>query len=168
MANSLVIDSRWNWVEHRVVVVEQVKDPRSISVTAMSLSQIPTQLVCSSMAGKNLKLMNQFKELQSIKEKLASNITTQHKFTDQSKSLCAPGTHVELQEDILKWLSPQLVTKEQTFWITGIAGSGKSTLSATLVNNLGKKDTPVAAQFFISRNIAETIDPAKISSTIAE
>ncbi|KAJ7817896.1 hypothetical protein B0H13DRAFT_1662311, partial [Mycena leptocephala] len=54
------------------------------------------------------------------------------------------------------------------FWITGIAGSGKSTLSATVVDNLRKKGTPVAAQFFISRNIHETIDPNKVIPTIAK
>ncbi|KAJ7848277.1 hypothetical protein B0H14DRAFT_2356841, partial [Mycena olivaceomarginata] len=112
--------------------------------------------------------MNQFTELQSIKDKLASHVAAQHKFTDQSKSLCAPDTRVEIQADILKWLSPQPGTKERIFWITGIAGSGKSTLSATLVNNLRRKSTPVAAQFFISRNIPETINPAKIIPTIAQ
>ncbi|KAJ7452554.1 hypothetical protein FB451DRAFT_1050841, partial [Mycena latifolia] len=112
--------------------------------------------------------MNQFKELQSIKEKLASHVAARHKCTDQSKSLCAPGTRMQIQADILEWLSPQPGTNEHIFWITGIAGSGKSTLSATLVNNLRKKGTPVAAQFFISRNIPETIDPAKIVPTIAQ
>ncbi|KAJ7929647.1 hypothetical protein B0H13DRAFT_1596020 [Mycena leptocephala] len=112
--------------------------------------------------------MNQFKELQSIKEKLANHITTQHKFTDQSKSLCAPNTRVEIQRDILEWLSPQPGTNERIFWITGIAGSGKSTLSATLVDNLRKEHTPVAAQFFISRNIPETTNPDKIIPTIAQ
>jgi nucleoside-triphosphatase THEP1 len=112
--------------------------------------------------------MNQFKELQSIKEKLANHITTQHKFTDQSKSLCAPDTRVEIQRDILEWLSPQPGTNERIFWITGIAGSGKSTLSATLVDNLRKEHTPVAAQFFISRNIPETTNPDKIIPTIAQ
>ncbi|KAJ6569854.1 hypothetical protein DFH09DRAFT_830654, partial [Mycena vulgaris] len=82
-------------------------------------------------------------------------------------SLCAPGTRVEIQTDILEWLSPQR-TKEHIVWITGIAGSGKSTLSATLVESLREKHTPVAAQFFISRNIPETIDPAKIIPTIAQ
>ncbi|KAJ7459381.1 hypothetical protein FB451DRAFT_1046193, partial [Mycena latifolia] len=112
--------------------------------------------------------MNQFKEIRFIEEKLANHITTRHKFTDQSKSLCAPGTRVEIQADILEWLSPQPGTNERIFWITGIPGSGKSTLSATLVDNLRKKGTPVAAQFFISRNIPETIDPAKIIPTIAQ
>ncbi|KAF7333562.1 hypothetical protein MSAN_02415200 [Mycena sanguinolenta] len=50
---------------------------------------------------------------------------------------------------------------------TRIAGSGKSTLSATIVNNLRKRKTPVAAQFFISRNIPETVDPKKLVPTIA-
>ncbi|KAJ7465614.1 hypothetical protein FB451DRAFT_954516, partial [Mycena latifolia] len=54
------------------------------------------------------------------------------------------------------------------FWITGMAGSGKSTLSATVVDDLRKQHTPVAAQFFISRNIPETIDPDKIIPTIAK
>ncbi|KAJ7751601.1 hypothetical protein B0H16DRAFT_822555 [Mycena metata] len=107
-------------------------------------------------------------KLQFIKERLAGHVTAQHKFTDQSKSLCAPGTRVEIQADILKWLSPQPGTKKRIFWITGIAGSGKSTLSATVVDTLRKNHTPVAAQFFISRNIPETIDPAKIIPTIAQ
>ncbi|KAJ7777764.1 hypothetical protein B0H14DRAFT_2401422 [Mycena olivaceomarginata] len=66
------------------------------------------------------------------------------------------------------WLSPPPGTKERIFWITGIAGSGKSTLSATLVDNLRKKGTPVAAQFFISRNIPETTNPDKIISMITQ
>ncbi|KAJ7306871.1 hypothetical protein DFH08DRAFT_720387, partial [Mycena albidolilacea] len=112
--------------------------------------------------------MDQFKELQFIKEKLAGHVAAQHKFTDQSKSLCAPGTRVQIKADILKWLSPQPGTNEHIFWITGIAGSGKSTLSATIVDNLGKQRTPVAAQFFISRNIPETTNADKIIPTIAQ
>ncbi|KAJ7826589.1 hypothetical protein B0H14DRAFT_2368114 [Mycena olivaceomarginata] len=111
--------------------------------------------------------MNQFEELQFIKEKLAGHVAAQHKFTDQSKSLCAPSTHVEIKADILKWLSPQPGTNEHIFWITGIAGSGKSTLSATIMENLRENKTPVTAQFFISHNIPETINPAKIIPTIA-
>ncbi|KAJ7212299.1 hypothetical protein GGX14DRAFT_308131, partial [Mycena pura] len=81
---------------------------------------------------------------------------------------CAPGTRVEIQKDILKWLSPQPVTKEHIFWITGIAGSGKSTLSATIADTLRMKGTPVAAQFFISRNMLDTIKPENIIPTIAQ
>ncbi|KAF8169716.1 hypothetical protein K438DRAFT_226272 [Mycena galopus ATCC 62051] len=107
-------------------------------------------------------------ELDFIKEKLAKHVAAQHTFTDQSKSLCAPGTRVQIKEDIEKWLSPQLSNSEHIFWITGIAGSGKSTLSATVVDNLRKTHTPVAAQFFISRNIPETVDPKKLVPTIAK
>ncbi|KAJ7240945.1 hypothetical protein C8J57DRAFT_1726924 [Mycena rebaudengoi] len=107
-------------------------------------------------------------KIRFIKEKLANHIAARHEYTDQSKSLCAPGTRVQIQADILKWLSPQPGTNERIFWITGIAGSGKSTLSATLVKNLCEKQTPVAAQFFISRNIPETVDPSKIIPTIAQ
>ncbi|KAJ7750506.1 hypothetical protein B0H14DRAFT_2405761, partial [Mycena olivaceomarginata] len=112
--------------------------------------------------------MNQFKELQFIKEKLTGHVAAQHKFTDQSKSLCAPGTRVEIQADIMRWLSPEPSGRECIFWITGIAGSGKSTLLATIAKRLCENRTPVAAQFFISRNIPDTIDPAKLIPTIAQ
>ncbi|KAJ7501436.1 hypothetical protein B0H11DRAFT_1713504, partial [Mycena galericulata] len=68
----------------------------------------------------------------------------------------------------MRWLSREPSNSECVFWITGIAGSGKSTLSATVVENLREKRTPVAAQFFISRNIPETVDPSKIIPTIAK
>ncbi|KAJ6526375.1 hypothetical protein B0H19DRAFT_970737, partial [Mycena capillaripes] len=112
--------------------------------------------------------MSQFKELQFIKEKLAGHVAAQHKFTDQSKSLCAPGTREGILGDIKQWLLLGSSTKKRIFWITGIAGSGKSTLSATVVDNFGKRGTPVAAQFFISRNIPETTNPDKIIPTIAQ
>ncbi|KAJ7914024.1 hypothetical protein B0H13DRAFT_1873367 [Mycena leptocephala] len=106
--------------------------------------------------------------LKSIKEKLANHIAAQHKFTDQSKTLCADNTRVEIQAEIARWLAPQPSNRERILWITGIAGSGKSTLSATVVDNLRKNHTPVTAQFFISRNIPETIDPSKLVPTIAK
>ncbi|KAJ7806348.1 hypothetical protein B0H14DRAFT_1568406 [Mycena olivaceomarginata] len=107
-------------------------------------------------------------KLQFIKEKLAGHVAAQHKFTDQSKSLCAPGTRVDIQKNIMRWLSPEHSSHRYIFWITGIAGSGKSTLSATIVDNLRKKGTPVTAQFFISRNIPETTNADKIIPTIAQ
>ncbi|KAJ7871068.1 hypothetical protein B0H13DRAFT_2350076 [Mycena leptocephala] len=107
-------------------------------------------------------------KLQFIKEKLAGHVAAQHKFTDKSKSLCAPDTRVDIQAELMRWLSPQPSNRERIFWITGIAGSGKSTLSATIVDNLHKNHTPVAAQFFISREIPETVDPSKIIPTIAK
>ncbi|KAJ7884266.1 hypothetical protein B0H13DRAFT_1558979, partial [Mycena leptocephala] len=81
---------------------------------------------------------------------------------------CADGTRVEIQADIDQWLLPRSFNKERIFWITGIPGSGKSTLSATVVENLREKHTPVVAQFFISCNIPETVDPSKIIPTIAK
>ncbi|KAF7377346.1 hypothetical protein MSAN_00155600 [Mycena sanguinolenta] len=103
--------------------------------------------------------------LESIKEKLTNHIAANHKHTDQNKTVCAENTRVEIQNQIMRWLSNP--TKKQIFWITGIAGSGKSTLSATLVDNLCKEGTPVAAQFFISRNVPQTIEPKILVTTIA-
>jgi len=74
---------------------------------------------------------------------------------------------MELLKEIEKWLSPQSSNAEHIF-CTGIPGSGKSTLSATIVDNLRKNHTPVSSQFFISCNIPETVVPDKIIPTIAQ
>jgi nucleoside-triphosphatase THEP1 len=103
-----------------------------------------------------------------IKEKLANHVATKHEYTDQSKTFCAENTRVGIQAEILQWLSPQTSSSKHIFWITGFAGSGKSTLSATIVDTLGNKKTPVAAQFFISRNIPETINSKNLVPTIAK
>ena len=103
-----------------------------------------------------------------IERKLASHIAAKYEHTDQSKSICADGTRVKLLADIKDWLLSPPSNAERIFWVTGIPGSGKSTLSATIVENLRKNHTPVSAQFFISRNIPETIDPNKIIPTIAQ
>ena len=104
----------------------------------------------------------------TIEKKLASHIAAKYEHTDQSKSLCAPRTRVKPLADIKDWLLSPPSNAERIFWVTGIPGSGKSTLSATIVENLRENDTPVSAQFFISRNITETIDPNKIIPTIAQ
>jgi len=75
---------------------------------------------------------------------------------------------VEFLADIKQWLLPQPSKVDRIFWVTGIPGSGKSTLSATIVEDLRENHTPVSAQFFISRNIPETVDPEKIIPTIAQ
>ncbi|KAJ7508931.1 hypothetical protein B0H11DRAFT_2270494 [Mycena galericulata] len=102
-----------------------------------------------------------------IEKKLANHVATKYEHTDQSKTFCAPDTRVEIQADIGRWLFSEQSTA-RILWIMGIAGSGKSTLSATLVDTLRKNHTPVAAQFFISRNIRETTDPDKIIPTIGK
>jgi nucleoside-triphosphatase THEP1 len=122
----------------------------------------------SALSCRLLPQKNSLPDQAFIKEKLTNHVATRHEYTDQSKTLCADHTRVDIQAEIMRWLSPQPSNRERIFWITGIAGSGKSTLSATVVDNLGKNYTPVAAQFFISRNIPETIDPNKIIPTIAK
>ena len=102
-----------------------------------------------------------------IEKKLASHIAAKYEHTDQSKSLCADGTRVKPLADIMDWLLSPPSNAERIFWVTGIMGSGKSTFSATIVEKLRENHTPVSAQFFISRNIPETIDPNKIIPTIA-
>lgn len=48
--------------------------------------------------------------------------------------LCTTGTRVEIQEEIIDWMLSE--TNQNVFWLHGVAGSGKSTIVATLAQHL--------------------------------
>ncbi|KAJ7848124.1 hypothetical protein B0H14DRAFT_3453281 [Mycena olivaceomarginata] len=163
-ANELVQEN----VLERAFHINELKDWSSKLKEAKDKLMARTVLT----TGRTLETMNDKnhikEELNYIKEKLAGHVAPEHTSTDQKKITCAEHTRVKIQEEIMEWLSPQHSTDKRILWITGIAGSGKSTLSATIVDNLRKNHTPVAAQFFISRNFLKTIDPDKVIPTIAK
>jgi hypothetical protein len=95
-----------------------------------------------------------------------------------SPTILLRGTHIQIRTRVfalkaLVWHSLQIYRNgyqpsrpTPNVSSGSIAGSGKSTLSATIVDNLRKNHTPIAAQFFISRNIPNMIEAEKIIPTI--
>jgi len=87
-------------------------------------------------------------------------------YEQQEKGVCYEGTRRSILEDIGSWAGEQS-DSEHLLWITGVPGSGKSTITATIASAL-KDARTLYAQFFISRTFAETTRPAVIIPTIAK
>ena len=86
---------------------------------------------------------------------------------------CTPGTRVKILEDIKKWANDSSSGSPRVFWLTGQAGSGKTTIAYTITKRFGKGDnaevpqTVLGGNFLCSRQFEETREGTRIVPTIA-
>ncbi|KAK2786071.1 hypothetical protein FQN53_006980 [Emmonsiellopsis sp. PD_33] len=77
---------------------------------------------------------------------------------------CHPETRTALLQQILAWArDPQ---SEAIFWLNGMAGTGKSTVSRTVARTLSQ-DSTLGASFFFKRGEGDRGHAARFFSTIA-
>ncbi|KAG8781873.1 hypothetical protein FRC12_021441 [Ceratobasidium sp. 428] len=77
---------------------------------------------------------------------------------------CTPDTRVEVLERFRVWRDDN--QSEKIYWLNGMAGTGKTTLSYTLCKQL-EEDGRLAANFFCSRQLPTCRDAKRILPTIA-
>lgn len=65
---------------------------------------------------------------------------------DQHEPRCQPGTRVNLLTEIYKWIDSP--TGKCIFWLRGMAGTGKSTISRSVAEYIVEKKVPTASYFF--------------------
>ncbi|KAK6525825.1 hypothetical protein TWF281_010868 [Arthrobotrys megalospora] len=85
-------------------------------------------------------------------------------FQDQHEPECFPDTRVNLLKDIEGWVKdPQ---GKCLFWLNGVAGTGKSTISRTIAKGL-VEGGQLAASFFFKRGERDRGDASKFFTTLA-
>lgn len=68
-------------------------------------------------------------------------------FSDRDEAQCLPGTRTELLQHIMEWaISP---SQKSIFWLKGMAGTGKSTISRTVARLLEDTSHLDASFFFM-------------------
>ena len=78
---------------------------------------------------------------------------------------CLPGTRVAIIQLIMDW-ALDLTSTQKIFWLHGLAGIGKSTLSTTIANRCRDQGC-LGAFVFFSRDVAERSNPATVIRTLA-
>lgn len=84
-------------------------------------------------------------------------------YMDQHEDICLPGTRTELLHRISEWaISSQ---GKCIFWLKGMAGTGKSTISRTVARSF-KERKLLGASFFFKRGEGDRGNAKKLFSTI--
>ncbi|OPB39838.1 vegetative incompatibility protein het-e-1 [Trichoderma guizhouense] len=82
----------------------------------------------------------------------------------QDSPKCESGTRVHIQETIIQWANKD--SAEPLFWLSGPAGTGKSTIARTVADVLNSENRLVAGYFF-KRGQQGRNGTARLFSTIA-
>ncbi|RYP62739.1 hypothetical protein DL771_009584 [Monosporascus sp. 5C6A] len=85
-------------------------------------------------------------------------------YAEQHNPTCHPDTRIELLRDIFDWaVNPEA---EAIFWLNGMAGTGKSTISRTVARAFAETDH-LGASFFFKRGEGDRGTMAAFFTTIA-
>ncbi|KAJ6028867.1 hypothetical protein N7540_004443 [Penicillium herquei] len=84
-------------------------------------------------------------------------------FSDRDEVQCLQGTRTELLQQIMEWaMSP---SQKKIFWLNGIAGTGKSTVSRTVAKSL-MNTNHLGASFFFKRGEGDRGNAKKFFPTL--
>ena len=87
------------------------------------------------------------------------------------REVCTNGTRVKILEDITKWANDCSLASPRVFWLTGQAGSGKTTIAYTIAKRFEEGNTDqrivLGGNFLCSRQFQETQAQTRILPTIA-
>jgi len=83
---------------------------------------------------------------------------------DEHNAQCHPETRVALRQDIMRWADDP--HGKCIFWLSGIAGTGKSTISRTVAQSFADKGD-LGASFFFKRGEQDRGNAARLFTTIA-
>ncbi|THY70618.1 WD40 repeat-like protein [Aureobasidium pullulans] len=85
-------------------------------------------------------------------------------YDERKNNQCLPGTRVDLLADIQDWsTSPH---SKCIFWLNGIAGAGKSTISRSVAKQFNKTEC-LGANFFFKRGDGDRANAKKLFPTLA-
>ncbi|KAF3941149.1 Beta-TrCP [Dactylella cylindrospora] len=88
-------------------------------------------------------------------------------FSNEDKPVCLTNTRTDLLKLIHTWVNNS--EGKRIFWLCGMAGTGKSTLSRTVAGYYGREIRPrrLCASFFFDRNEADCNNASRFCSTLA-
>ena len=115
-------------------------------------------------------------EQKAALERLRPSEKADHKTVLEGQGLkrevCTDGTRVKILKDITRWANDCSLTSPHVFWLTGQAGSGKTTIAYTIAKRFeeggnANQYTVLGGNFLCSRQFQETQVQTHIVPTIA-
>jgi len=96
-----------------------------------------------------------------------SSMTASFWSNENAAFICLPGTRVTLRKELIAWSYSDNPDTKSIFWVSGMAGMGKSTIARTVAGHFIDLGHLVASFFFSRDHEAERRDAAKLFTSIA-
>lgn len=110
-------------------------------------------------------IIHQTKDLNDLLETLDTAVNAPfNAYQRQHDPTCLPGTRVDLLQEIYNWAGGQ--DEPCIFWLSGLAGTGKSTVALTVAAKYSEKGS-LGASFFFSRGGGDVGRAGKFVASIA-
>lgn len=82
------------------------------------------------------------------------------------QATCLENTRVDVLCEIYEWASDSDSNSTTLFWLNGMAGTGKSTISRTVAQRLAEEGT-LGGSFFFKKGETDRANPSKLFTTLA-
>lgn len=122
------------------------------------------------------RVLEELEELQDIKESVSvleskidlatlptAKSAALNSYVDELDARCHPDTRIDLRHQIREWAEDS--QDKCIFWLNGMAGTGKSTISRTIAQSLDN-DGQLGASFFFKRGEGERGNASRFFTTI--
>ncbi|KAJ8133537.1 hypothetical protein O1611_g93 [Lasiodiplodia mahajangana] len=154
------VSDRFSWMEHRETTV---KEDKAYAMLGIFSVQIPL-LYGEGYANALRRLRTEVSQTTKLPPLPVAEGAAFDSREEEHNARCYPETRADLLCEIENWaVDPD---GKAIFWLNGIAGAGKSTISRTIAERFRKRGL-LGATFFFKRGEAERGHAGRLFTTIA-
>ena len=154
------VDTRISWAEKRVT-----KRAEDAAYCLLGIFGIHMPLIYGEgRQGAFFRLQREINDRNSISLPIAKGASF-NSHREEHNSRCLPGTRTSLLDEIREWARNE--NSKPIFWLSGMAGTGKSTITRTIAQSFFD-DRQLGASFFFKKGEGECGNASRFFSTIAK
>ncbi|KAK9413356.1 putative Vegetative incompatibility protein HET-E-1 [Seiridium unicorne] len=164
LMSEFTIEERMSWIKGRATT-----KPEDLAYCLFGIFDVQLPILYGEGQTKALERLRKEVDVQSpVTEALNKLPVVEGAAFDshaqEHETTCLEDTRVDLLREISQWV--QNPRGKNVFWLNGMAGTGKSTISRTIAQ-FGAADNQLGASYFFKRGENDRSSVAKLFSTIA-
>jgi hypothetical protein len=157
--DSFTVDERMSWAEGR-----DTRRGEDAAYSLLGIFDIQIPLLYGEGRQKALdRLRKEIKEHYSINLTIAKG-ASYNSHNEEHNARCLPNTRTELLAQITQWANDD--GSKPIFWLSGMAGTGKSTIARTIAESFASHGQ-LGASFFFKQGEGERGNASRFFTTIA-